>query len=189
MKIVFFIFLLLTENVFAGILSTYAPQPQIQSSFENFYYHPVLALKSQNFFNNTPKLDKTKAIDIIVYNATTDQTHYIFAKKAQEEVLKLIFEVDYDAKRKSIAFNRAYSSYILNNREIPERALKNQLLIFTYSEKEQLKKLWLANRNGKELKLLMKFPPEATWHIDVKNNQIRTFYQKGLNIEIQIEPW
>jgi hypothetical protein len=118
------------------------------------------------------------------------KTKYLFPDTLNEKNCEFYFESHYNPLLKKIFFNRNngdnYSMYnTIGNINLEERSCNNNLIITTYSYETQKYSLWIAHKNGTNLKRVREFSEEQLYLIDVKNQMVRFLRQIGSKIEME----
>lgn len=182
-----FLLLLFTFPANAGLYGKSYPNIDFYDPATGLYYKSIVSKKEKKSFLSSGS-DK-QVSNINIYNPETNTSTLLFSEKNQlRDISLLLFETGH--KDGSIEFfGTGYSSYIKNNVNIPERVLKDKMLIVVIEEELQIKTFWIAEKTGKKLTKLLVVPVKTNWHIDVKNSKIRTVRQVNGKIEIKSHDW
>ncbi len=144
------------------------------------------------FFSKSKKITYYIS-NYLIYNTLSKSNKYIFLPDENRHITNLIFEKIYDQSKKKIIFNiNAVDSYsgikILNNDNVQPRKTLNYLLFVQTIEMSKIEpdviELWIADKNGNNLKKIRRLLKNESWHIDVKNQKLIIIKQDYLKSKV-----
>ena len=185
MKIFSTLFLLLTCSVsFAGY-GSYGGVDINEYDISSGLYYKSIHIKRENkrFLSSS---SNKKVVNIGIYNPETDKHHTLFKNNIQHEISFILFE---QAVKDSKVVYNSQSYNIKNNHVSADRLLKNKLLIGISDAENEKIDLWIAEKNGDNLKKLTSIPFSARWHIDVKNSKLRVVYANNGQFRLTNYDW
>ncbi|OUR74584.1 hypothetical protein A9Q78_00165 [Methylophaga sp. 41_12_T18] len=133
------------------------------------YYHPVKHNKDAGGMFSSKSDRRIK--NIFIFDPATNNSRYLFKRDSIYSIETFTLEMELNETGKVEFFG--YRNRMLNNAKVPSRPLRDRLLIVTSKENSEQNTMWLANKNGSDLKELHRFHQNTRWHLDVKNKKIR----------------
>jgi hypothetical protein len=126
-------------------------------------------------------------VNIAITNTATGATSLLFKEPIKGVLRTFLYETGH--KDGSVSFSAEGYGAIKNNRNIEKRPLRNRLLIELALPDGKETELYVAEKEGKNLKKLVTVPIGASWHIDVKNSKLRVVHQTGTTIRLENFDW
>lgn len=158
------------------------------------YYKAITINNEEKSFLGSSSKKSENISNIAIYNPQKNSHTLLFAKDDKRDLSFFLFESGYHSK--SVLFNGEVSSgrtshtgNIKNNNFIVTRETKDKLLVGIKNTNKKLTELWVAKKDGSELKKLTDVPFESTWHIDIKNSKLRIVTTKDGEFNISSFDW
>jgi len=156
---------------------------------------------------------KSRITNYLIYDVNKNTKKYLFDKERSEDIVLLLFENKFNDKYGNIIFNIDYTEeaytygydkfqsifndekkcisepYIFNNCSLNKRPLNDKILILLFDDDSDLYTIYTSKLDGTDLKLIIQFSEDDDWHLDLKNNKIRVFIQKGIKSNLAEFEW
>jgi hypothetical protein len=164
------------DYYYANRVDTYDP-------VTGLYYKAVLSKGDRGFISK----GGPDVVNIAITNPATGAVALLFKEPLLGNITSVIFEVGF--KEGSIEFYGADRPYIQNNTGLANRALKSKLLVAVREGEKKETSLFVAAKDGGNLKRVAVVPEKDDWHIDVKNSKLRVVHQLGNSIRLESYDW
>ena len=139
-------------------------------------------------------LDKTRIIDIVIYNLNDHTLKYLFVDNSllddskKRSIVSIIFEQEYDRSNKMMSLN-THSANIINNQKIEKREPSEHLFILIESKKKGEFELWQSTKLGTALRLIKSFTENIEWRLDITNQKILFIQKKPYQVHVESFDW
>ena len=151
-----------------------------------FYYKAIVrSQEDSGFLSSKKRISLTT--NIAIFDPVTNQDKLLFKVNKERHINLVLFETVY--KKQAIQFYGGDQRHIKNNQHVPERTLRNKLLIGIRNNKKRQTELWVAHKNGDKLSPLAQVSFDSTWHLDIKHSKLRVITIKKGTFNIKNYPW
>ena len=141
----------------------------------SYYYRSIAHQPKKALFSKV--IPERYVANIVIIDCESDHYRLLFDHN-EAKITFFMFELSFDAKAKRMHFYTTSSAKIRNNASIPQRGLKDKLLIGL--DRGNVVELWSARKHGEELQKITNIEEGEDWHLDVLNSKIRLISsQKG----------
>ncbi len=140
------------------------------------------------------KVSNDYAVNLFVFNPKNNTYRHLLNKN-YGQITSYVIETAFkkndlqDVNKSSISGNYQYLSgneHVQNNVDIAQRAINSHIIIETYSDKTKLYTVWKANKLSGSAEVIFSYNQPASWHLDVKNQQIRLITSGIENKQIRL---
>ena len=166
-KIVFLVLLMASSFSQAG--GYYQHISQGYDIESGMFYYPIKHKKDAGGMFSSKS--NTRIKNIFIFDPNSGKKSYLFERGSTYSIEYFTFEMTF-LESKSIKFFGSQSR-TKNNSKIEKRLLNDRMIIVTSKKDSDQRIMWVANKNGSDLKELHSYNKSVSWHIDVKNERIR----------------
>jgi len=140
---------------------------------------------TKGFLPSKSEVAKETAINLGVYDLSSESLHYVFDKNEKQKIEAILFEVKYSRKDRRIEYNNSFSHHLINNVITEEVALSENIFIVREGKTPEVKEFWTCTKRGKDKKLIKTFGSDMLWRIDVKNRKAIFIKRTPNNLTIE----
>jgi hypothetical protein len=124
-------------------------------------------------------------INVSIFDPATGASHLVFSERPKGVIAFCLFETGF--KDGSILFNEYQSGYAKNDKSVPQRKLRDKLLVGVRDGDKTT--LFVSDKHGNGLKPLTVLSADDDWHIDVRNSKLRVVRQTGEAVKLESFDW
>jgi len=126
-------------------------------------------------------------VNICVYDAKNDKTAYVFPAESNDRITGFYYQTGYSADLNRILLNTDDGLYSGSDKtlKIDYKKASLNLIVITYSEKQESYSLWICGKNGSGLKKLASYGSNTELKIDVYYNKVLLIRQEKNLLKIE----
>lgn len=132
---------------------------------------------------------KEQYSNLLIWDIDNQEKYFLLDEQiaSTHSIRNFYFEHHYNEKEQCIVFNKELTK--INYSPLPQRALKQLLLIETMHLETQTIHLWYADKKGQHLALVAQLLKDYDWHLDMGNNVLRVLEHQKQDTNIREIPW
>ncbi|OAM53072.1 hypothetical protein A7981_06530 [Methylovorus sp. MM2] len=184
MKYLLLLLVVISSSVSAGEYDNSYVSINVYDKASGLYYRAVQDLSEGGGFLSS---SSNVVTNINIFDPVTSTSRLLFKNPQKGGISPLLFESE--IKDKQVTFDGTATFLAFNNSDIKRTELKNKLLVGVRNQETKTTTLFIADKNGSNLKQLTIVPPNTDWHIDVKNSKIRVVRKLENNVRIDSYDW